>query len=104
MAAMIAAFGSEAPLELNFNWDATQYYGTMSDNNELVFHINVKGEQPVERRSSGCLGVVFKHYHLHRVAGYVAPLVIVIADESLEPDDMSVVEVMGMSNAAVLGR
>jgi len=60
-------------------------------------------ELPLTKESSGETGIAIKYYHFHNAAGECAPAVYLVADDSLESEELSCHEVTGLGNGSELG-
>lgn len=94
MYVMVKAFCSELYPEMIFNWDATQYVVEPEKNGTGIFiKSELPNNSPLTAESEGGLAFAIKLYHFHNAAGYCAPTVFVIADDSMGPEEFKVFKV-----------
>ena len=93
--------------DLVFNWDATTFScGNDEVNQEKVYvKIEQRGskEVPTQIVTDGSLGVYIKKYFFHNSAGKVAPPVYVVADDSMDAQEINVHKIMDLSNIICAG-
>jgi hypothetical protein len=99
MIAMVSAFCQQLHNNMIFNWDATQFYVEDSpEGTGLLIRAELPTNQAATSESGGGLGFSIKLYHLHNADGYCAPPVFVIADESMDSEELAVHKVIGLSS------
>jgi hypothetical protein len=64
----------------------------------LFIRAELPTNQAVTAERGGGLGFSIKLYHLHNADGYCAPPVFVVADESLDSEDVVVHKVIGLKS------
>ena len=84
------------------NYDATQYFCPFSDfiviKIPIIRDVNIKEPVTIEAEQSGEMGIFIKSYTLITAAGYVGPMVLVIADSSMATDEIVIVDCPGVSH------
>lgn len=71
--------------ELIFNFDATTY-GTNSSEQWVVYEHKADNEAPITRVDNSGLELFIKSFFYHNAAGDLAPLVLVVMDETMDSD------------------
>lgn len=102
VAIMHCAMGDGLKPHQIYNFDSTTY-GVLGDNTTVVYQFNPDDDSPVTRVKENELELSIKTYFCHNGAGNMAPLVIVVVDESLEGDSIVPVKVGGISGSGVSG-
>lgn len=84
-----------------FNWDATQYC-VDAEGHATIVKCRGDDERPATALSAGGLGFAIKYYHFHNAAGDMAPMVLIIADDTMEENEFFVQEVAGLSHTQLV--
>jgi transposase len=100
-AVMNEAFMGSRDASMCFNWDATQYCVDAEGHTTIV---KCKGddEKPATAQSAGGLAFAIKYYHFHNAAGDMAPMVLIVADDSMEEGEFFFAEVPGLSHTQLV--
>jgi transposase len=84
MASMMMAICEGMSAKLIWNWDATQYEIDHDENIKVITIMSQNAQFVPTVKSKGILSFFVKHYHFHNAAGYRAPPVFVIANDTLD--------------------
>lgn len=100
-AVMNEAFMGTRDAAMCFNWDATQYC-VDAEGHATIVKCRGDDERPATALSAGGLGLAIKYYHFHNAAGDMAPMVLIVADDTMEENEFFVQEVAGLSHTQLV--
>jgi hypothetical protein len=100
-AVMNEAFMGNRDSTMCFNWDATQYC-VDAEGHATIIKCRGDDDRPATALSAGGLGFAIKYYHFHNAAGDMAPLVLIVADDTMEEGEFFVQEVAGLSHTQLV--
>jgi hypothetical protein len=86
---------------LCFNWHATQYC-VNAEGHATIVKCKSDDERPPTALSAGGLAFAIKYCHFHNAAGDMAPIVLIVADDSMEEGEFFVAEVPGPSHTQLV--
>ena len=98
---MIYSMAKSMPPELFLNWDATQFVVGQSDKNKKVYSVKLDTVEadrgPLSIVGEESLDIGIKWMFMGSAAGAAAPIVLLVAVDSLGVDDFEVYTVPGLS-------
>jgi hypothetical protein len=100
-AVMNEAFMGTRDATMCFNWDATQYC-VDAEGHATIVKCRGDDDRPATALSAGGLGFAIKYYHFHNAAGDMAPLVLIVADDTMGEGEFFVQEVAGLSHTQLV--
>lgn len=100
-AVMNDSFMSSRDASMCFNWDATQYC-VDAEGHATIVKCKGDDERPPTALSAGGLGFAIKYYHFHNAAGDMAPMVLIVADDTMGDNEFFFSEIPGLSHTQLL--